>query len=354
MEPVIQLQIHALRAALQRSLDTATNDAPKPPISNLPWSPGDRLAATVEATRADGRMLLRIGDFVFDAPRPAGVEVDQHLTLRLLPGGDKPTFALESVATSASEPAADVEISSSARQLDSVIRAVSSDSTRSSGIIEESVPLLATPADDATALASALQKSVSGSGLFYESHMRKWAEGEWPLNRLMHEPQARAAADASISKSVEHESRVANEPTIAATMRTDEHAFSATGEDHAAIATATFPQIRNQLEFLDTGHLVWQGQLWPGQPMRLEIDEPPEPAAPDEQEAQWTSRLHVQMPSLGGVSAELVLTGATLHINLRPDTKLGHDALVRNSTTLRQTMQDAGLELRGVQISDGN
>ena len=351
MEPVIQLQIHAMRAALQRSLETATNNVVKSQPSTLPWSPGDRIAATVEATRGDGRMLLRIGDFVFDAPKPAGVEVNQQLTLRFLSGGDKPTFALESAAASASEPAADVEISASARKLDNVIRTVSGDSPRSAGTIEEPVPLLAAAAGDAKEIASALQKSVSGSGMFYESHVRKWAEGEWPLNRLLHEPQARAAADGSRSSIDARSAHVANDAT--ASEYVDERAPSAVVGDRATIASATFPQIRNQLEFLDTGHLVWQGQLWPGQPMRMEIDQPPESATPEEQ-PQWTSRLHVEMPSLGGVSAELVLTGATLRINLRADTPLGRDTLVRNRSTLQESMRNAGLDLHGVQISDGN
>lgn len=86
--------------------------------------------------------------------------------------------------------------------------------------------------------------------------------------------------------------------------------------------------------------------------MRLEIDEPPQPATPDEQQ-QWTSRVCVQMPSLGGVSAELVLTGATLRIDLRTDTTSAHDALTRDLATLQQAMQDAGLDLQRVQIGHG-
>lgn len=352
MEPVIQLQIHALRAALQRSLDSPTGDAGKQPSTNLPWSPGDRLAATVEATRADGRMLVRIGDFVFDAPRPPGVEVDQHLTLRFISGGDKPTFALEVAAEPGAVPAADVEISTSARQLDKVIRAVSNEATRSSGNIEEPVPLLAAPSGDAKELASSLQRSVSGSGMFYESHVRKWVEGDWPLNRLMHEPQARTAAPNQASKLAAPDAHTDGGVSASKNASADEHARSPTSTDRPTIAATTLPQIRNQLDFLDTGHLVWQGQLWPGQPMRLEIDEPPQSATPDEPQ-QWTSRVRVQMPSLGGVSAELVLTGATLRIDLRPDTTSAQDALTRNLAILQQAMQDAGLDLQRVQIANG-
>lgn len=51
-------------------------------------------------------------------------------------------------------------------------------------------PLLARHVGDAQAVASTLSRGVSESGLFYESHLLRWMEGQMPRGALMREPQA--------------------------------------------------------------------------------------------------------------------------------------------------------------------
>jgi len=51
-------------------------------------------------------------------------------------------------------------------------------------------PLLPAPTRDTNQLSSRLQQAVSESGLFYESHLKNWAEGQTALASLMREPQS--------------------------------------------------------------------------------------------------------------------------------------------------------------------
>jgi hypothetical protein len=46
------------------------------------------------------------------------------------------------------------------------------------------------------ALADALEQTVNGSGLFYESHLAQWLSGGYPAEALAGEPQTRLAAEA--------------------------------------------------------------------------------------------------------------------------------------------------------------
>jgi hypothetical protein len=72
------------------------------------------------------------------------------------------------------------------------------------------------------------------SGLFYESHVAEWAQGTRPQAELAAEPQARGMAPPS-------------DP-------------------------ATAQLINLQLNAHEQARVAWQGQLWPGQELRWEIE----------------------------------------------------------------------------------
>ena len=58
--------------------------------------------------------------------------------------------------------------------------------------------------------------------------------------------------------------------------------------------------VQQQLEALATQNFSWQGQVWPGQEMRWEIDEDAaRPYLENEETAQkWTTRVHLTLPNL--------------------------------------------------------
>ncbi|MBL8481557.1 MAG: flagellar hook-length control protein FliK, partial [Rhodocyclaceae bacterium] len=72
------------------------------------------------------------------------------------------------------------------------------------------------------------------------------------------------------------------------------------------------PLVRSQLDALAGSNMSWQGLAWPGVAMKLEMwrpDETPEDSASGttQSEQSWTTRISLQLPELGEVSALLVL-----------------------------------------------
>ena len=159
-------------------------------------------------------------------------------------------------------------------------------------------PLISVPPHSEVAtdrLALQLKDAVEFSGLFYESHLAQWADEMRPRALLAHEPQSRWPVAADIAQQV-----------VAA---------DAAPPDYAT------PVLRQQLEVLDTGRFVWRGELWPGQPGTLVIEEdeaPPqragildEPTLP-----RWRMRLSLDFRELGAIDASVALCGESVDLGL--------------------------------------
>jgi hypothetical protein len=349
VEITLQAQIQSLRTAVEGRLS-----AEEPALRvELPWQPGERVTATVEALRQGERALLRIGAFVFDARLPAGAEVGQRLNLTFVSSSPRITFALPEEAPGAPPPAAarlGVEISPAARNLNALIQAIAPQRQAEPTAIRDPVPLLSAPVRDAAPLAAALQRSVSASGLFYESHLAQWAAGERPLALLQDEPQGRIAARpaAPLTPPASHAG-------VAPDAIADDQPPQAPAAARASAAEPSrllepvdprsIAQVRAQIESLDARQIVWQGQPWPGLPMEWRVDEPTEENRSPDEPTPWSSRLKLTFPVLGEVVADLVLTGDALRVRLHAphiDTRI---ALGEAQELLRDGLERASIRL---------
>jgi hypothetical protein len=137
-----------------------------------------------------------------------------------------------------------------------------------------------------------LARAIATSGVFYESHLARWARGGLTLAALRQEPQAawpNAGAD------------------IAAEL----------GSAPALPAEETLPLLQRQLDALDARTLTWSGTAWPGQDVTVTIAEDAENRRPVdggevEQDAtgvRWHTRVVLTLPVLGRVEATLGLDG---------------------------------------------
>lgn len=183
-------------------------------------------------------------------------------------------------------------------------------------------PVVAAAGLDAASIAQGLQQAVGKSGLFYESHVAEWAQGARALADLNAEPQQQAA-------------REGQRP-----LPTDP-------------ATAQF--INLQLATQEQAHLSWQGNLWPGQPMQLEVrrevDEEQEGQGEGEDAAAraWHSRLRLTFPGLGDVDARLTLVGGALQ--LRVSASEDSATLLRhNQPSLAGALDAAGTPLAAFEV----
>jgi hypothetical protein len=329
---------------------------------------GQAMQAEVLSRLSDGSYVVRVADMAARMPLPAGVQPGAQLPLTLVALNPRPTFQLataeggqafaeagpalpegaipqgaplallegkEAAALSRAAallakaqlpasasgadggPGAGASLSKAGKLLGEVIAAAQNGGAAQTAAIGRT-PLLAAPSADAAQIAAALQKGMEKSGLFYESHVAEWAQGTRTQTELAAEPQARGMAP----------------PTDPSTAQL----------------------INLQLNAHEQARVAWQGQLWPGQELRWEIERD----APDGGQAgrndadgdghgSWQSSLTLRFGQLGEVAAKLVLSGGQLHIRLdAPET--ARALLEAGSGRLADALDAAGTPLSTLAI----
>jgi hypothetical protein len=239
-------------------------------------------------------------------------------------------------------------------------------------------PLAGTPPGNAQDILPLLKEAITRSGMFYESHQAEWMEGRFAKRELMQEPQGKlstsAAAGAENSAATARAPLLADTPANragqpfvqiadkadAATLASNSaSAQKAVGEANPqAAGQIVAPQVQgivhHQLEALANQTFVWQGQIWPGQDMRWEIEEDGQNPQEDEDDAtaqNWRTRLDLTFPGLGGINARLQLHGNQVSLSLDVDNEASLGIMRSDAETLRQRLDDAGLSLVSLGIA---
>jgi len=355
----VQSPVDPRQQAFQRALSTMV---------------GQSLQAEVLSKLPDGNFLVRVGDMAARMPLPAGAQPGAQVPMTLVALNPRPTFQVQTAQGGAAfaEAAAEeapahgaplaylqgkeaaaltrtatllagartiaqmpggaggdgASLSAAGKTLGDIVAAAQKGETQASAATGRT-PLLAAPGADAGRIANALQDGLAKSGLFYESHVAEWAAGTRTLGELAGEPQARGTP-----------------------APTDP-------------ATAQF--INLQLNAHEQGRVAWQGQVWPGQDMRWEIErDAPEDGKQgkgggdgDGDGATWQSRLLLRFGTLGEVAAKVVLAGDQLHIRLDAASPQAGAALDAQRARLAQMLEAAGMPLSTLAIhkaaaADGN
>jgi len=327
---------------------------------------GQPLQAEVLSKLSDGSFVVRVADLAARMPLPPNVQVGSQVPLTLVALHPRPTFQLatpegrpafaeagpplpEGVDPQGPPPAllqgkeaaaltraaallaktlpgpvaggaesgASASLSKAGMALGEVIAAAQKSETTQTAAIGRT-PLLGAPGTDAQRIAAALQEGLAKSGLFYESHVAEWAAGARPQAELAAEPQARGMAPPS-------------DP-------------------------ATAQLINLQLNTHEQARAVWQGQLWPGQELRWEVqrDAPQRDAHGDggsseDGQGGWQSSLTLRFGRLGEVAAKVVLSGSQLHIRLDAP-EAARASLQAGSARLAEALDAAGTPLSTLAI----
>ncbi len=183
-------------------------------------------------------------------------------------------------------------------------------------------PVVAAAGADAPAIAAGLQQAVGKSGLFYESHVAEWAQGARPLAELNAEPQQQLARE---------------------------------GVRQQPLDPATAQFINLQLATQEQAQVAWQGNLWPGQPLQLEVqrDSREGHEGAGEEDTPWHSRLRLRLPALGELDARLTLTGGRLQVQFAAGSADTASLLRRHMGSLADGLAAAGTELAGFEVRTG-
>lgn len=180
-------------------------------------------------------------------------------------------------------------------------------------------PVVAAAGADAAGIAAGLRQALGKSGLFYESHVAEWAQGARPLAELNAEPQQQLARE---------------------------------GVRQNPLDPGTAQFINLQLVTQEQAHVAWQGNLWPGQPMQLEVQRDAPERHDDEAQAEtpWHSRLRLRFPELGELDARLTLTGGRLQVQFAAGSEHTAALLRRHMGSLAGALDAAGTQLAGFEV----
>jgi len=270
--------------------------------------------------------LLRNSASVADPRLDAMVRLDQIALAKTLPGqlaaqGVDAALTPEQAATLtlASPTTSDkTTLSAAGRLIDSFLH--SSVEGHAPKAAPATQALLATAITDSPQLASQLstqlQKAVERSGVFYESHLQQWSNGERSLAAVKAEPQ--------------------NQP--------------------GTLPAEAAQWVAAQLNTQEQQRFTWQGQAWPGQAMQWQVQEDSKDNSnsantqPDDKQPAWNSVLQLDFPGLGKVSATLRLVGDHVQVQVRAQDEASTAALKAQGEVLSQSLAASGTTLDGLTV----
>ena len=202
-------------------------------------------------------------------------------------------------------------------------------------------------------LGARLARAVSGSGLFYESHLRQHASGALSLTQLLREPQA-SLSRPELAAVAELDLAEADAQPALLALRSLAASADSGSPATAAIHPEALGLVRQQLELLAQPMFRWGGEAWPGAAMDWDIhqqaDERGDPAELEPESPAWTTHLKLRLPMLKGVDVRLTLSGNSLQVQLNASEDATLVLLGQGRQVLSERFGAAGLQLNGWQI----
>lgn len=373
-----------------KPLVTATPDAPKP-VTNL--EPGQQLQGSVQSKISEGLFKVQVAGQTLQMRLPGNIQSGDTIRLQVISLQPKITFGLVSSVNPLSTPE---QIGSAARLLSNL-----AERPLERPVVQQLGNKAVWPAEqqvsDTKLLAAGLRETLGKSGLFYESHQAQWIRGERSINQLLEEPQnlltgktlplshgdqhaaphkasaaqvqvqaqattapvkspadqyamidkaSTAPADASALAKPSADQYAAPDKASLAQAQSDMPAQAkAAGEVAQPIAKELVHLVQQQLHTLEQHHLVWMGQVWPGQQMQWEIQGQPERQSRQQDERQWSTEMELALPKLGDVHARLVFAESGLRMTLRAADTATVDLFNRALPMLKNSLADAGIPL---------
>lgn len=335
--------------------------------------PGERFVATIDRRLPDGTFKAVVGGRDYTLALNHSANTGDTLELVVTQSTPKAVFAQLAEPTLAGNEGARPTLSAAGRLIGFLLTGQPAPQPAS---LAAGKPIVAGPPTNnaAATLAPALQQALSQSGLFYESHQVQWLSGKLAASALLQEPQGEhlrgpapqsgGPADAAVLARSPGLLRAAGEmapnapaqgstASAVATNESDAAAGTnpapAAGARTAAIPDRLVPVVYQQLDAMATQNYVWQGQVWPGQTMEWEIEDPQRDREPgsDEPSTEWKTTLRLSLPRLGGVEALLILTPAGVALRLMADDDATVAALANARAELDSALEAANVPLTG-------
>lgn len=373
---------------LAARLRAMTEDAVQPlaPVRGVPadlpdFRTGNRFTANIQSILPDGTFKAEVAGKTVTLAMAQSAKAGDTLELVVIDRTPRAIVASRADAPpqpGVSQPSLSTTLSRAAQVIGSLL-AQAGEASNEAVALARNQPIMAAPPSSGRVLAPLLQTAIAESGVFYEAHQALWTTGKWPLKALLREPQGQhSSAQAQPDNAGQRSANAIGmgSPTPASpTMSTPALLLrTALGElalqappaeiqqwNAAGKLTGTnlpadlAPVVRQQLDALSNDHVMWQGQIWPGQNMEWKIEDATrERAAEEAQDSPtWTSTLRLSLPNLGTVAATLKLNETGVSMGLRATERPSVDALRSAIADLADALDAAGVSLRAVVVEHG-
>ncbi|MHB1676698.1 MAG: flagellar hook-length control protein FliK [Sulfuriferula sp.] len=310
---------------------------------------GQRVIAEVQAHLSDGSFLVKIGDTTSRMNLPAATIVGEKINLTLISKAPLPTFILNANSAAATTDSSVMSLSNTGKLITALLQHTANEIIPLS--LLGKTPIVSQANLPVPELAHALQQAITTSGLFYESHLNEWIAGQRTIAELMQEPQAAQtnqivalSSNPNIPVTAVITPSMATTATIAATV-------AATAASDTSITNPVLGQLVNQqLQTLEQNRIIWQGELWPGQPMQWEVSEDTPKRNETQIATSWSSKVRFELPQLGVIIAHLRLNGEQLSMQIHADTTAAAEQLQAHGSQLSSALAAAGIPLAALQV----
>lgn len=278
---------------------------------------GQRYQALVEKRLSNGYFNILISNNIVQMQLPENFLPGDKLELLLL--SDEPRLKFELQKESQTNSKSNATISPAGKFIDVLIQDAVKSAVNPSAI---TTPIFTDLTINKQELSFLLQKAINQSGLFYESHLSKWINGKSSLEKLQLEPQNKLKAPII-------ESLAAKNPPSSA-LSAGEHNLSL---------------VQQQLVALETGHIMWRGEVWSGQQMEWNIYEDSNHSDADNSNAakQWKTKLILTFPELGKITATIILNAQDIQIQLSAINPDIQQQLINSQVPLKTSLQAIGM-----------
>ena len=365
------------------------------------FSVGQRIMAEIQTLLPNGAYRAVIAQREITLALPFSAKAGDTLELEVAEADGKLTlaFVANKTASEANAQGSDsvsARLSKTGNLIGDLLNEVDQQGGRAKpAALNANQPLVTDFTGKASELMPALKDSLIKSGMFYEAHQAQWLEGKLSTANLLQEPQGKLSTltPAPTQNPAATAAGAAESADIAAHVHLSEGAIQKTAaelesaKNAGALSKATLteaskestpspqpasesfasqrtsavhpdlnPIVQQQLNALATQTYVWQGQVWPGQPMHWEITEDDGRPRSDTEEmpARWQTRLKLDLPNLGGVEARLRLgnTGS-LELSLTTDSESSENTLRAAGAELSTALRASGLQLNNFAVTHG-
>ena len=323
---------------------------------------GQKVMAEIQAMLPNGTYRAIINQRNVTLALPFSAKTGDSLELQVTESDGKLALAVVSQQNSGGKSAPE-SVSATLSKTGQLISNLYSGTQESKGQstalpLNANQPIAAAPPESANDLVPLLKQAIAQSGMFYESHQAEWVEGRIPKTDLLQEPQGKHSSPAAFTaaSASEQTARTVTANEILTNIRPASENTASTAADAAKPASlppgqTIAPQLQSlvqqQLEALATQNFSWQGQIWPGQEMRWEIDENAARNAQEDDDTapRWATRLRMTLPRLGEIDARIQLQGNQISLSMSAGTGETRDLMRASGTLLRGQLDDAGLTL---------